>query len=192
MKERPILFSGAMVRALLNGSKTQTRRVIKVQPESRVGADGPEWWTGFMGWQHVEACVNRPLLKTHVCPYGQPGDRLWVRECFRKSERDGSFLYRADHEDNPGVMPWKPSIHMPRVASRILLEVVEVRAERLHAISKADCVAEGHPRAAEPFAEGVHLDAARDWYEDLWIGINGFESWKSNPWVWVLTFKVLP
>lgn len=191
MITRPILFSGAMVRALLDGSKTQTRRAVKLQVQH------DESWVG--GWKIVHKRVTQALLTFNqlrgkplgsdaaLCPYGQPGDRLWVRETFCDLD-DGEFEYRADGECDPNVVPrWTPSIHMPRAASRILLEIVSVRVERLQDISEGDARAEGVDKAevlSMPCADGA--TAA---YSALWQRINGPGSWEANPWVWVVEFK---
>ena len=211
MKERPILFSAPMVRALLDGSKTQTRRPCKY----------PIYANGFKFDGHDFLCHNDYLppsatlmdvkrggieytTSDHAgwdseCPYGQPGDRLWVREAhwWFKDEPDhetGYFPpkltaddveYRADGDDGRKV--WRPSIHMPRWASRILLEVTGARLERLQDISHADAWLEGvgAPGTKYDFAEGIDL------YRTLWESINGPESWAANPWVWVVEFKVM-
>lgn len=167
-RERPILFSSPMVRALIAGTKTQTRRVVK-----------GEWI---------------------VCPYGGPGDRLWVREShwWFKDEHDPvtgyyppkltaeDVEYRADGE-RPG-RSWRPSIHMPRWASRITLEITGVRVERLQDISAEDCIAEGMQSRMREHDAVCDL---RDQYRDLWEHINGPGSWDANPWVWVLEFRRL-
>lgn len=141
MKERPILFSGAMVRALLDGTKTQTRRALKVRCQE-IGErdDGSRWpWS-----EHPDTAADH----WHACPYGQLGDRLWVRETFGHPWRHAQpdYFYRATDADvasHPDFGRWTPSIHMPRAASRILLEIVSVRVERLQDISADDCRAEG-------------------------------------------------
>jgi hypothetical protein len=168
MKERPILFSAPMIRALLAGTKTQTRRIVK--------PGAPDDW--------------------NACPYGVIGDRLWVRETHapaadswgaweRRMQKDGCgpapvIHYAADGGD-PFVEKWRPSIHMPRWASRITLEIVAVRVERLQDISEADVA-----------AEGVLVDdiAPPYWrsYRELWEQINGAGSWDLNPWVWIVEF----
>lgn len=204
MKERPILFSAPMVLALLDGSKTQTRRVVK--PEGAVhifqfrgttaaaGADEP---TGEWGW-----CGSERVVHKHIrCPYGQPGDRLWVRETWRERvpDQDGRILdYRADHfSEDPCNEPWKPSIYMPREASRITLEIASVRIERLNDISEADARAEGvtpqsNGRYHCGFDDGkVECRSPVTAYAWLWNSINGLDSWSANPWVWVVEFKVV-
>ena len=180
MRERPILFSAPMVRAILAGRKTQTRRIITPQPREDVSIGGTRGLvvngqvTDAAGW----AAWNR-------CRYGQSGDRLWVRETHL--DLGGCRLYRADpgsDQERELVAPgqkWTPSIHMPRAASRITLEITGVRVERLQDISDADARAEG--AAAPP-----HL-SYRDGYAALWESINGPGAWDSNPWVRVVEFR---
>jgi hypothetical protein len=198
MKERPILFSAPMVRALLDGSKTQTRRIVKPQPTSgewplldialdmrgnRVGA--AVWWID----------ENKQHNGETLCPYGQPGDRLWVREthCPRYFD-NGAPGYKADwHDGLKGIVPaprWTPSIHMRREYSRILLEVTGVRVERLREISEFDAKDEG----CTPSLVGGDLEHLkyRAGYQTLWEAINGAGSWETNPWVWVVEFQKLP
>lgn len=177
MKERPIIFSGPMVRAILDGRKTQTRRAVKPQP----------LWVASPGVPFKT--MDADPKGTINCPYGQPGDRLWVRESIhvmqpRHDGDTGSVLYRADgHGDWIGK--WHPSIHMPRWASRITLEVVSVRVERLNGISEKDAKAEGYK--SQSIMENP--DAGRLWFRDLWQSINAPGSWAENPWVWVVEFK---
>lgn len=209
MKERPILFSAPMVRAILAGQKTQTRRVVKPQPVP-VGTlreiDEPG-----AGQTFVENGVLRTPARygsrPASCPYGQPGDRLWVREtyalhhawdecapCVAESVTPRPRVWhRADAPDAiDGRGRWRSSIHMPRWASRITLEVTAVRVERLHDISEADAEAEGV--TAEPsngLADSPVGLSAREAFADLWASINGPESWEARPWVWVVSFKRL-
>jgi len=178
MKERPILFSGPMVRAVLSGAKTQTRRVIKPQPP----ADGSakEWtWaidsdapSPALGWRDdaIGACAA-------VCPYGQPGDLLWVRETW--CPRPEGYGYRADDDPTNQPRKWGPSIFMPRAASRLTLRLTEVRVERVQDISQADAVAEGTQGKAS--------------FALLWDALNAKRGygWASNPFVWVLSFEVV-
>jgi len=196
MKDHPILFSGAMVRALLEGTKTQTRRAVKLQVQH------DDSWVG--GWKIVHKRVTQALLTFNqlggkllgsdaaICPYGQPGDRLWVRETFCDLD-DGEFEYRADGECDPNVVPrWTPSIHMPRAASRILLEIVSVRVERLQDISEKDARAEGvtiENRHMAGYCAGQFLPPSIRAYRDLWESISGDGNWGANPWVWVVEFK---
>lgn len=197
MRERPILFSSPMVRAILAGTKAQTRRVVKPQPE---------WSEPATVWQHGDGHSGSGWYAHHSeypeegalhyrCPYGQPGDRLWVRETH--IDLGACCLYRADanaEQERALVAPgqrWMPSIHMPRSLSRITLEVTGVRVERLQDISEADAQAEG----AEPMALD---DLGNTWrthkrgYQSLWESINGPGSWDANPWVWVIEFQRLP
>jgi len=223
MKERPILFSGPMVRAIRENRKTQTRRVCRAnggQWKGRVPLDilpmnTPNEWVGLM-----ERDPNHGQVFT--CRYGQPGDRLWVRETWGIGTRpcphhgwyDG-IEYRADEaylEDEHDILPcykadeqywewlderqtgkWKPSIHMPRWASRITLEVIGVRVERLQEISRSDCKSEGMgPLLAVPETTEIQWDYIyRHKFGQLWDSINGKKHpWESNPWVWVIEFQV--
>lgn len=189
-KERPILFSAPMVRALLSGAKTQTRRLVKhpnvMDVDAWADAGGGLW---EMGVHEAGSTAGMGKLR---CPYGAPGDRLWVRETWGILTGNGiRTVYRADDEQPVPNMKWAPSIHMRRHRSRIDLEVTAVRVERLQDISPEDAMAEGvrcdcmHP---VPMCKG-NIDAFRD----LWESINGAESWASNPWVWVISFtKVRP
>jgi len=171
MKERPILFGAPMVRALIAGSKTQTRRIVKPHHLKFFDQSAVDM---------VGAWDKRPF------PYGKPGDRLWVREAWAPKEIDPECIiicYRATDDECNG--PWKPSIHMPRWASRITLEITGVRVERLQEISEADAIAEGCQNS-------LHLPGGRfanENYAHLWWSIHGDESWEKNPWVWVIEFK---
>lgn len=203
MKERPILFSGEMVRAILEGRKTQTRRVAKVNSDDCKP-----------GYITPNAGFTPRKIDEHVkyCDYGQPGDRLWVREQYKISEWMPSYAtieYTAnDHKktfvrqylqgritEPVSVNNLRPSIFMPRWASRITLEITGVRVERLHDISEKDAISEGVTYTG-PFPMAVlsgFLPApdnlARKEFEILWCSINGGESWAANPWVWVIEFK---
>ena len=189
MKERPILFSGPMVRAILEGRKTMTRRVVKPQPSKSCNVDSET------------ACE----ILAKGCPYGDPGDKLWVRETFCETANvrgDGHYLcrYRAGDEYDKIVEcagPWKPSIFMPRWASRITLEITSVRVERLQKINAVDAIAEGiEPTREQPGhfnwkwygLNNAQCNAVMS-FEMLWIMINGPESWDANPWVWVIKFR---
>lgn len=218
-KERPILFNGAMVRAILEGRKTVTRRVVKPQPDFLGSMVDPT--TPFM-------TLDAGLHARIVCPFGKPGDRLWVRETFatlgnedgvaidwndnmvRGDERGAARIYRAScgvgdyglwqipdkafwKPDTNGVQyegTWRPSIHMPRWASRILLEITHVRVERLQDITRSDIRAEGLQCPPELASDDVSPNY-RDWYpaafRDLWNSTGG--DWDANPWVWVVEFK---
>jgi len=253
MKERPILFSGPMVRAILEGRKTVTRRAVKgnqIPKENASESDPALRWTavgqndsryGFIVNGSTATECAQKLAKFGRCPHGQPGDRLWVRETWAEEHplavQEGRYfqlgragipgppgveyhvIYRADgeplqvwrradhqhpyftqegpadsrHEKFPTVhsnyarggkaIYWNPSIHMPRWASRILLEITAVRVERLQDITNEQAIAEG---IGEPLDERY---AVQDEFRPLWDSINGAGSWDVNPWVWVVEFK---
>jgi len=212
MRELPILFSAPMVRAILEGRKTVTRRVTKLDVAGRPRRGGKAW--------HIDDadCVQ-------ACPYGQPGDRLWVRETFWKDESgfkptlllgakarvhleyDAGLKDHDRDELRSTQYRCKPSIHMPRWASRITLEVTGVRVERLQDISEEDALAEGLHRieigsgyldryaaTAASWQEAVEQQVTtyedpRNAFRDLWESINGASSWNASPWVWVVEFK---
>lgn len=215
MKERPILFSGPMVRALLSGTKTQTRRVVKPRHDRDIGCE--------LAPNELAGEVNSGSYRN--APWA-PGDRLWVRETFAgplvsmehweavnhpsEIEKPEFCEYAADGGPAPEYMDaddnlrrrWTPSIHMPRWASRITLEVTGVRVERLQDISAADAIAEGIERLEDFFGcpcwkaygepEGSDLVLPDDpigSYRSLWESINGLESWEGNPRVWVVEFR---
>lgn len=202
MKERPILFNGAMVRAILAGAKTQTRRVAKA----------------FEGMEGLDEILRR-FPRQHGCPFGQPGDRLWVRESYADLRGTGiehrpdpagpmqRYAYAADtpagtagdYQRKDYGIKWRPSIHMPREACRLLLQITDVRVERLLAISEADAEAEGIERFAtvggtawKDYSGGDgfstrDLNSRRRSFESLWTSTGG--DWAGNPWVWVIKFK---
>lgn len=180
MKSRPILMSAPMVRAILDGSKTQTRRTVKVTDTGRVKAVG-----SCKNW-HLDDpnCIE-------ACPYGSVGDTLWVREtwCIEDDGVDFRFAYRADNwtECPNSDGKWKPSIHMPRDAYRIALEITAVRVERLNDISEEDAIAEGCK--ADSWDYPVSAKPSRSAYHTLWDSINGIGSFAENPWVWVISFR---
>ncbi|ROI45560.1 hypothetical protein [Escherichia coli] len=194
VKERGMIFNDEMVRAILGGNKTQTRRIVEEK---------------FYG-----RAVAAELLAKH-CPYGQPGDRFWVRETYRvhgKATDVATLVYRASVRNSwteqthrvpvevcnkPVSEKWTPSIHMPRWASRILLEITNVRVERLNDISECDARDEGVPPAGSllPDHPGTFLTPKGDFamakvaFQRLWESIYGEESWSANPWVWVIEFE---
>ena len=217
--EHPILFSDPMVCAILAGQKTQTRRVVKwrdLQPGLNLSFSSLEVFSYVPGTYTLESRTRNGVESRSSptrCPYGQPGDRLWVREAFARI--DGQTQpwietdYRATYQqgyrlgDTLGIRKlWSPSIHMPRHASRITLEITGVRVERLGAISAADAKAEGiegqtecgpwrnYERAGHWFPEGKST-APKLSFASLWHAINGAGSWQTNPWVWVINFKRL-
>ena len=199
MKERPILFSAPMVRAILEGRKTQTRRIIKPQPSGANTQKDPYGWR----WKWVPTDKRIPICEwgkdttgwismLKHCPYGASGDRLWVRETWGPC--DGGFCYRAI--ERPTVKPddgrWHPAIHMPRWASRITLEIEAVRVERLIEITSEDCIAEG-VQCREIWTmdgpSGLPWMQPEGAFRELWESINGARSWDLNPWVWVIQFR---
>jgi hypothetical protein len=222
MKETGILFNAAMVRAILDERKTMTRRVVKDIPRG-FEFDGKY---GHIKSPHPKANRFGAFIRRNnefggecdilPCPYGQPGDRLWVKEKWNAcpvTETDEGFeagypykpipktkpanacLSYATEGDDDG--PWRPSIHMPRWASRITLEITGVRVEWLNDISEEDAIAEGieksgpciEPERFKHYTSGQYTPLPRHSFESLWKSINGPDSWAANPWVWVIEFK---
>jgi len=195
MKERPIPFSSPMVRAILEGHKTQTRRMCKkafdaasVHPDG-AGSGWIAWWPSPVS--AAETTKLYPDGEGFPCPYGQPGDRLWVRET---TWRNGGYV--ATDKSNIAYEGKRPSIFMRRCDSRIILEITAVRVERLQDISEADAIAEGIQGDGimyydySPEGTGLPTQTPRSSYCGLWDSINGKRfPWASNPWVWVLTFQ---
>lgn len=219
MTERPILMSPAMVRAILAGRKKQTRRVIKPQPPDDTGYRiitlidstaraersklGAHHWVKLGGENDLEIIADQG--KYFRCPYGAKGDRLWVRETCNISETKDAVMYLdnggklgpdAPPNSESWARQWKtlPSIFMPRWASRITLEVINIRVQRLQDISGEDAVKEGVELKEDGYwCDGhFHASDARIVYESLWESINSKNghSWESNPWVWVIDFEV--
>ncbi|MCS6630614.1 hypothetical protein A9X63_18570 [Klebsiella pneumoniae] len=243
MKERGMIFNADMVRAILDGRKTQTRRIMKPQPEPC--PRGGHWWPSnmFKTMLHVEEEMQNGKggwggLVGDACPFGDVGDRIWVRETWatlgnedgccvdwegnlcKGDERSSARIYRASCEQRPGdyglwSIPddaywkphtkehkfegaWRPSIHMPRWASRILLEITNIGVQRIHSISQNDAAREGLMRLpatgrycinhGDQYFGGASHDA-REVFSWLWQSIYGEESWEANPWVWVIEFK---
>ncbi|MBK0469017.1 hypothetical protein [Klebsiella aerogenes] len=226
MTERGMIFNGEMVRAIIDGRKTQTRRIVK-------GTDGAvkfckEWDINgeeiFVVLGEKDHTGMNPVLGAISCPFGGVGDRIWVRETWSDVNLEGipAVAYRADGDvyslmddesfldedgafnyDEPRVTKyhfaawysdliggiegdWRPSIHMPRWASRILLEITDIRVERLASVSDEDAGKEGYPADPSPF--GGSMDKWL-WFRQLWDGIYPKHSFKHNPWVWVIEFK---
>lgn len=208
MKERPIIFSGPMVRAILEGRKTQTRRTGGLRDFNMVGLDGAGHHTcpdeyalvhfdgkqaDFSRFAVNIGGINVSVIYHATNPYGLMGDRLWVRETWyreRLSESD-RVIYRA-HADYMPVL-WKPSISMPRWASRLLLEITEVKVQRLQDISFESVQAEGlNPLRDCPGIQSPLVEA-RQLYATLWDSLNikrGY-GWAANPWVWAISFKAI-
>lgn len=205
MKERPIIFSGEDVRAILDDRKTKTRRVIKPQAWS--------YLNDVLGQRQIYARSSPEDFGDPTpirCPYGNPDDHLWVRETWAKiydteegEEEKGPFHfeYKAsadfkypggwsdDEGDNPDCAKWKPSIHMPRSAARLILEVESVRADRLQEISEEDALAEGFSIGHSLYDSSLPL--VRGMFAQLWDSINAKRGypWKSNCWVWIIGFR---
>lgn len=202
MKERGMIFNGEMVRAILDGRKTQTRRAVSDRHLHMidVASQAGECYPLDSGTDHS----NSQSYYREWCPFGAVGDRIWVRETWNKY--GGLLTYRADHDwidemrkEKICNVKWTPSIHMPRWASRITLEITDVRVERLNAISEEDAMREGidadrlaesqdnydciadHNMTGRPTATGA--------FKYLWESIYGEESWNANHWVWVISFK---
>lgn len=242
MKERGMIFNSEMVRAILDGRKTQTRRIMKVQPESNqlglllITDSTKHSDIGKYHWAESNATGNHVRSKLFSSQFGAVGERIWVREtwailgnedgCYvdwednlcKGDERSAARIYRASCEQRPGdyglwSIPddaywkphtkehkfegaWRPSIHMPRWASRILLEITDVRVERLNAISEEDARAEGiidggclNCGEPEPCGCANPEPDATDAFAYLWQSIYGQDNWNANPWVWVIEFK---
>ncbi len=214
MKARGMIFNSEMVRAILDGRKTQTRRIMKIQPEhsglglrrvidSKNGSDDGKYF-----WSSSDACGLKARSKSFACPFGAVGDRIWGRETWAEAGASAPDLklYRANYPEHvPSIyenvppaeeIRWTPSIHMPRWASRILLEITDVRVERLNAISEEDARAEGiidggclNCGETEPCGCANPEPDATDAFAYLWQSIYGQENWNANPWVWVIEFK---
>lgn len=238
MKERGIIFNSEMVRAILDGRKTQTRRIINPQPEL-TQKSGFKWKGGLFGAGSDDRETNRNFAHKK-CPFGKVGDRLWVRETFallgnedgvcvdwndnilKAGEEQAARIYKASCEQKDGdyglwSIPddadwkphtdnhkydgtWTPSIHMPRWASRITLEITDVRVEHLQDISDQDALAEGIVTGRygndDNWREGFYLPNSNQPYQTakaafcaLWQSIYGVDSFYENPWVWVIEFK---
>ncbi|HCC6224998.1 hypothetical protein ACOQJR_11170 [Klebsiella pneumoniae] len=203
MTERGMIFNGEMVRALLDGRKTQTRRPIKWKQTrfTEIGEreDGSKWpWS-----EDAEHACDF----WHPCPFGAVGDRIWVRETWAEAGASAPDLklYRANYPEHvPSIyenvppaeeIRWTPSIHMPRWASRILLEITDVRVERLNSIHDVDAMREGiqnlttcsHADFGIPGVVNAQHPVRA--FQLLWESIHGADSWRANPWVWVIEFK---
>ncbi|MGR7890436.1 hypothetical protein ACU6XY_09650 [Klebsiella aerogenes] len=198
MKERGMIFNGEMVRAILDGRKTQTRRPFnwRRQPAMEMA----EREDGSL-WPWAEDCENGGDIWFN-CPFGAVGDRIWVRETWARyniDQHSHDMAYRATPpEDWPEEGKWRPSIHMPRWASRILLEITNIGVQRIRSISQNDAAREGLMRLPatgrycinqgdQYFGRASH--DAREVFSWLWQSIYGEESWDANPWVWVIEFK---
>lgn len=206
MADRPVLFSAPMVRALLEGRKTQTRRIIKPQPvqnEAGLWVHPPEWTERAVKKWGGACQTDEEGLKLHLTmkglPYA-PGDRLWVKEAWTDHGfADGEAVYRATAFEDTGYtleeiaeLRWRPSIYMPRWASRLTLTVTDVRVQRLQEISEADARAEGAPVwwRSLPEEKRAPTTTATGMFRDLWNSLRGPDAWAANSWVCALTFTV--
>lgn len=202
-----MIFNGEMVRAILDGRKTQTRRIMKVQPSdgfhpTHNGYDldlNAHWYTpgvvdknGYLQPAKKDVFGVADENEGYTCPFGAVGDRIWVRETWARYNIDQDshdMAYRATPPaDWPEEGRWRPSIHMPRWASRLMLEITGVRVERLQAITLGDICKEIGCGLYDfrPATYGFQV------WEELWKSIYGEENWQANPWVWVIEFKVVP
>ena len=181
-RAKPIIFNGEMVRAILDGRKTQTRRIVKsilgVNAEGAYFDKETDRWY-FQNWDKpnpVDPCIGK-------CPYGKVGDILWVRETWAMSglNRVEYKAFPADGKDFRAVSKWKPSIHMPKWASRITLEITDVRVERVQEISEMNSLREG--------TMPTNFASARGNFALLWNSIHGKDAWDRNDWAWVVTFR---
>ena len=216
MKERGLIFNGEMVRAILDGRKTQTRRIMKIQPSdgfhpTHNGYDldlNAHWYTpgvvdknGYLQPAKKDVFGVADENEGYTCPFGAVGDRIWVRETWAEAGAGAPDLklYRADYPEHlpthyENVPPaddirWTPSIHMPRWASRLTLEITGVRVERLRDLSEDDAKSEGITPPSGGVLPGWEY---RINFRDLWMSIYGADNWEANPWVWVIEFKVVP
>ncbi len=208
MKERPILFNTEMVKSILEGRKTQTRRILNCDHPVVTGFVPNGIYGYWKGTAKSDAVIQQYISTfpfTIKCPFGLVGDRLWVRETFRLFDSDecphadfpcgcpswGTPLYRASHDCFDGEK-WTPSIHMPRSASRILLEITNLRIERLNDISSDDAKAEGFDYSTHPSSiEMGYAIGAKTNFRFTWEQIYGQNAWNKNPWVWVVEFRLI-
>lgn len=216
MKERPIIFNADMVRAVLDGRKTQTRRIMTPQPTDDIQ---PHQFPNksLLGWlsslKHKHGSFT-----AHICPFGQPGDRLWVRETWQctsfetneyghvegvdymreiPKQKPQSPAWGVSYEANgfntgdaeERGFPWRPSIHMPHWASRITLEITGVRVERLNSMTEQDAIAEGCCGGHNSIPGYQYSATPHEHFHHVWQSIYGADSWQANPWVWVVEFK---
>lgn len=203
-----MIFNGEMVRAILDGRKTQTRRIMKIQPSdgfhpTHNGYDldlNAHWYTpgvvdknGYLQPAKKDVFGVADENEGYTCPFGAVGDRIWVRETFcpvpdhEEPAGCSAILYAADGNGPYGK--WVPSIHMPRWASRLTLEITGVRVERLRDLSEDDAKSEGITPPSGGVLPGWEY---RINFRDLWMSIYGADNWETNPWVWVIEFKVVP
>lgn len=214
-KHRPILFSTAMVQAILEGRKTQTRRTVKPQPDSKAtlfSYQPDQWpkkpWIAKFKFKEIEGAPYYEVTNDYKCPYGEPGDILYVRETWKpenmKSHDEYLVGVRYKADDSWKQIPifgpvynafhagkgksWQPSLFMPKEAARLFLRITDIRVERLQDISEEDCLKEGI-ESVKVSEAAYHSGTYGEWFRELWQSINGPESWEANPWVWVVSFE---
>lgn len=226
-QSKPIIFSAPMIRVILSGQKTQTRRLVKgsinsrLESENKLTADYPlsscSSLDNRIATFRIQNSVDSYTTESIPCPYGISGDVLWVRETWAKDvpgcESQGGYAYRADHStgnDGPLDIKWKPSIHMPRAASRISLRITDIGVERLQQISEDDVISEGLVRLSKDGGttykfgitdvDGLPGGVGWEWqqwqqspqkaFQHLWNSIHTDLDWDANPWVWVISFEI--
>jgi len=219
MKERGVIFNAEMVRAILDGQKTQTRRIIQSAAKNMQARGhevishrepGDKWYGDHVYSMRDRSGVWQDFTNEEFlakCPFGQPGDRIWVREAFRVmgcATDVARLMYKASERnsftESTRTVPvasctkqpsqkWTPSIHMPRWASRITLEITDVRVERLNSISEEDARAEGCAGGHDSIPDYHYSATPHEHFHHVWTSIYGAESWQANPWVWVIEFR---
>ncbi len=190
-RDYPILFDTEMVQAIISGSKTATRRLFKsplskaMEPAHQIWYDGGEWIARLKNGQ----CYKYPI----VCPWGEPGDYLWVKETWAPAIND--FAYKADYskevlEEKRNQGLWRPSIHMSKTTARIWLQITDVKAQRIQTITESEAKEEGVKIAKILGLGEIGQSNYREGFIAKWISIYGIESWYENPWVWAVKFSV--
>ena len=206
---KPILFSGEMVRAILEGRKTQTRRIVKMRDGSLMQDDDLSTHLDNSFDCVMDFTKTYPYWQKLNCPYGNINDVLWVRETFQEttwlhpSDENYGYIYKASENGrewaaNDERWKWKPSLFMPKSACRLFLKITKIRIERLQDISEQDAISEGIDSEFDTYLDyeqketlgSYYLLSARDSYESLWAKINGQDSWDENPFVWVISFEI--
>lgn len=217
MKMKPILFSTPMVAAILEGRKTQTRRTVKPQPDSKATLFSyrpDQWpkkpWIAKFKFKEIEGAPYYEVTNDYKCPYGKLGDILYVRETWQlttwehpTSENYG-YIYKASENgrewEQTEEWKWKPSLFMPKEAARIFLRITDIRVERLQDITEEDAIAEGIEYIVSDLLRGYTdystpkgitgvVDSPIQSFRTLWQSINGPESWTANPWAWCVSFE---
>ena len=188
-RDYPILFDTQMVQAIVSGKKTATRRLIKNIPITATAIDK---YNKTGNWT---ICQNRKIEKQITCPYGEPGDLLWVKETWAPAIDE--FAFKADYtkevlEEKRNKGLWKPSIHMPKTAARLWLQITDVQAQRIQTISEEEAEQEGTGHGKVLHFDTQGESSYRAGFFKKWISIYGIESWHENPWVWAIKFQIFP